>query len=43
MLQIAICDDNNTELLLIKQIVETFKDLNISQNNIKFNNFICFM
>ncbi len=39
MLQIAICDDNNTELLLIKQIVETFKALHISKYNIKCDTY----
>jgi len=39
MLQIAICDDNNTELLLIEQIVETFKASHISKYNIKCDTF----
>ena len=40
MLQFAICDDNNTELLLIKQIVETFKASRISKYNIKCDTFL---
>ncbi|HBV88373.1 MAG TPA: DNA-binding response regulator [Desulfosporosinus sp.] len=39
MLRISICDDNNTELLLIKQIVETFKASHIFKYNIKCDTF----
>jgi len=34
MLQIAICDDDNTELLQVKQIVEGFKASHLSKYNI---------
>lgn len=40
MLQIAICDDNNTELLQIKQIVEKFKASHILKYNIKYDTFL---
>ncbi|SHH96729.1 LytR/AlgR family response regulator transcription factor [Desulfosporosinus lacus] len=39
MLQIAICDDNNSELLQIKQIVEKFKASHSSKYNIKCETF----
>lgn len=39
MLRISICDDNNTELLLIKQIVESFKASHISKYNIKCDTY----
>lgn len=39
MLQIAICDDNNSELLQIKQIVEKFKASHSSKYNIKCDTF----
>lgn len=39
MLQIAICDDNFTELLQIKQIAEKFKASHISKYNIKYDTF----
>ena len=39
MLQIAICDDNNNQLLQIKQIVEKFKAFNSSKYNIKCDTF----
>jgi len=40
MLQIALCDDNNTELLQMKQIIETFKAAHSSQYNIKCDTFL---
>ena len=40
MLQIAICDDNNTELLQMKQIVEEFKASHISTYNIQCDTFL---
>ena len=40
MLQIAICDDNNLELLQIQQIVETFKSSHISRYNINCDTFL---
>lgn len=40
MLQIAICDDNDIELLQIKQIVENFKASHISKYNIKCDTFL---
>ena len=40
MLQIALCDDNNLELLQMKQIIETFKASHSSQYNIKCDTFL---
>ena len=40
MLKIAICDDNNTELLQIKQIIELFKASHILNSNIKCDSFL---
>jgi DNA-binding LytR/AlgR family response regulator len=39
MLQIAVCDDCNNELLQIKQIVEEFKASHVFQYNIKCDSF----
>jgi len=40
MLQIAICDDNNNELLQINQIVEEFRASHSSKYNIKCDTFL---